>query len=677
MHPKGIWPPFFEDRHGVNGNHEIAVLGNDVNGVVEYATGKGRRYAILTIDFSLALVAMPLALLLRLGVDDLVSQPALLKDAMLLYAPIAFAVILGSRLDRIPWRYVSLSDAVVLARTAVLLNLIFLAALFLLTRLDAFPRSAIIINTMLVAFLHAGVRLSVRLFLEGQLKGFFRPGPSPAAVNGELVLLIGADDAAEAFIRQCRRDRSGRYRVVATLSIGREAVGTRIHGVEVRGTVADFDTVMDKLTRRNLRPGLVVLASTDIDGTRARDLLKRSQDARVPVKRLPRHTELRRAGERIRIEPLDLEDLLARPEIKLDRDLAQKLIAGKCVAVTGAGGSIGSELSRQIASLGPRRLVLVDSSEFNLYAIDRDLASTGITRSLSLTDVRDGDGIMALFDAEKPDIVYHAAALKHVPLLEANPVHAVRTNVLGTRNVADAAVAAGAMKFVMVSTDKATSPVSIMGATKRIAESYCQALDMESRQNGGTRVMTVRFGNVLGSRGSVVPLFQQQIASGGPITITDEAATRYFMTIREASQLVVQASVMEKIGVEPGSIVVLDMGEPVRIVDLARNLIRLSGLEPDRDIKLEIVGLRPGERLTEDLFDTDEEALPTAHRDLMIARPNISDRALIVRYIDSLGRAALDRDEGEIRRLVARYLIRPAPNASRNTSTREAREPGR
>ncbi|VAW13046.1 UDP-N-acetylglucosamine 4,6-dehydratase, partial [hydrothermal vent metagenome] len=203
-----------------------------------------------------------------------------------------------------------------------------------------------------------------------------------------------------------------------------------------------------------------------------------------------------------------------------------------------------------------------------------------------------------------------------------------------------------------------------------------QSLDMESRQSGGTRVMTVRFGNVLGSRGSVVPLFQQQIAKGGPITITDEAATRYFMTIREASQLVVQASVMEKIGVEPGSIVVLDMGEPVRIVDLARNLIRLSGLEPDRDISLEFVGLRPGERLTEDLFDTDEEAVPTAHRDLMIARPNISDRSLIIRYIDSLGRAALDRDEAEIRRLVARYLIHPSRGENRKTHDREAGEPG-
>jgi len=626
----------------------------------EIAAGKGRRYAILAIDFSLALVAMPLALVLRLGVDGLVSQPAMLSDAMLLYGPIAFGVILGSRLDRIPWRYVSLSDAVVLGRTAVLMNLILLAALFLLTRLDAFPRSTIIINTMLVVFLLSGIRLAVRLFLEGQLKGFFRFGPSPAAVEGELVLLIGADDAAEAFIRQCRRDRSGRYRVVSALAVGQEAVGTRIHGVEVRGTVAAFDRIVEKLTTRNLRPMLVVLASADIDGVGVRDILKRSQDAGIPVKRLPRHTELHQAGKKIQIEPLDLEDLLARPEIKLDRDLATSAIAGTCVAITGAGGSIGSELCRQIASVGPRRLVLIDSSEFNLYAIDRDLAATGISRSLCLTDVRDRDGIMALLGAEKPDIVYHAAALKHVPLLEANPHQAVLTNVLGTRNVADGAVAAGALKFVMVSTDKATSPVSIMGATKRIAESYCQALDMQSRQTGGTRVMTVRFGNVLGSRGSVVPLFQQQIANGGPITITDEAATRYFMTIREASQLVIQASVMEKIGVEPGSIVVLDMGEPVRIVDLARNLIRLSGMEPDRDIKLEFVGLRPGERLTEDLFDTDEEALQTDHRDLMIARPNVSDRSLILRYIESLGRAAADRDEEEIRRLVARYLVRPA-----------------
>jgi len=625
-----------------------------------FRAGKARRYAVLAIDSALTLLALPVAFALRLGVDGALLQPELFTGTIMLYAPIAIAVLAGARLDRIPWRYTSLSDALVIVRTAALLNLIFLASLFLVTRLDAFPRSAIIINGMLVALALIGIRLALRLYLEGRLTGFFRFGPSPADATGEAVLLIGVDDAAEAFIRQCRRDSSGAYRVVAALSASRDAVGTRIHGVEVRGGLKDFEHVVGKLTKRNLRPDLVVLAASDIEGTVIRDLFRRSQEAGIPVKRLPRHTELRRADGRMDIQPLDLEDLLARPEVRLDRDLAGSTIAGRCVAITGAGGSIGSELCRQIAALGPSRLVLVDNSEFNLYAIDRELGPFGVDLVPALVDVRDRDGVMALFAAEKPDFVYHAAALKHVPLLEANPDQAVRTNVLGTRNVADAAVAAGAAKFVMVSTDKATRPVSIMGATKRVAESYCQALDMETRQSGGTRVMTVRFGNVLGSRGSVVPLFQEQIARGGPVTITDEAATRYFMTIREASQLVIQASVMDRLGLEPGSIVVLNMGEPVRIVDLARNLIRLSGYEPDRDIRLEVVGLRPGERLTEDLFDEGEEAVQTDHRDLMIARPGAADRALIERYIESLARAAEARDEPEVRRLVRRYLTAPA-----------------
>lgn len=631
-----------------------------MKGSFVFPAGRARRYAVLGIDVALTLIALPLALALRVGLDGLYQQIDLILESWVLYAPIAIAVLVGARLDRIPWRYTSLSDAMVIVRTAALLNLIFLASLFLITRLDAFPRSTIVINTMLVTILLAGVRLALRLYLEGRLTGFFRLIPSAAELRGEAVLLIGVDNAAEAFIRQCQRDSSGTYRVVAALSGSRDAVGTRIHGVEVRGGMDSLEHVVGKLERRNLRPDLVVVAATDIDGAVLRDLLKRSQELEIPVRRLPRHTELQGADGKLDIKPLDLEDLLSRPEIRLDRDLASSVIAGKCVAITGAGGSIGSELSRQIASLGPSRLVLIDNSEFNLYSIDRELQGYDVPLVSALVDIRDRDGIHALFAAEKPEFVYHAAALKHVPLLEANPDQAVRTNVLGTRNVADAAVAAKAARFVMVSTDKATHPVSVMGATKRVAESYCQALDMETRQSGGTRVMTVRFGNVLGSRGSVVPLFQEQIAKGGPITITDEAATRYFMTIREASQLVVQASVMDKLGLEPGSIVVLDMGEPVRIVDLARNLIRLSGFEPDRDIHLEIVGLRPGERLTEDLFDAGEEAVATDHRDLMIARPSAADRALIERYIDSLARAAHERDEDEVRRLVRRYLATPA-----------------
>ena len=622
---------------------------------------KSRRAAILAIDLVLVVLALPLALALRLGADVLVEQTDLIADAFIVYVPVAALLLLVFRLDRIPWRYASLSDAVRIAEFAALLNLVFLAALFLVTRLDAFPRSTIIINTLLVALFVMAVRMWLRLYHERRLTGFMETGFRGASKNADPVLLIGADDAADAYIRQLRRDPDARYRAVGALTRRPASVGTRLHGVPVRGTYNDLERTVERLARQDLKPKLLIIAAPNVEGATVRSLLTRAQALGIPLKRLPRHTELLRAGGRLSIEPLDLEDLLARPEIQLDRDLAEAQIRDRVVLVTGAGGSIGSELARQLAALEPARLVLADSSEFNLFSIDNEISNAmpSLQRVCHLVDVRDRERILAMVEHESPDFVFHAAALKHVPLIEDHPDEAVRTNVLGTQNVADAAVASGASTFVMISTDKATWPVSVMGATKRIAEAYCQSLDLERGPEGGTRMVTVRFGNVLGSRGSVVPLFQEQIARGGPITITDKDATRFFMTIREASQLVVQASVMDDLTSEAGSIVVLNMGEPVRIVDLARNMVRLSGLEPDRDIGFHYVGLRPGERLREELFTDEEELIASSHRDLMIARPSTADRALIERYILSLARAAGVHDKVETRRLLARYLHTP------------------
>jgi O-antigen biosynthesis protein WbqV len=338
------------------------------------------------------------------------------------------------------------------------------------------------------------------------------------------------------------------------------------------------------------------------------------------------------ASERDRLElrPIALEDLLNRPQATLDRSAIGRLIEGRRVLVTGAGGSIGTELVRQIAARCPAELVMVDSCEFNLYSIDHEVGTQhpDLAKRALLADVRQASRVHSILQACRPELVFHAAALKHVPMVELNPCEGVLTNVIGTRNVADAVVACGALAMVLVSTDKAVNPTNVMGASKRLAEFYCQALDVEQASSTGdgrrTRFMTVRFGNVLGSSGSVVPLFQAQLARGGPLTVTHPEIQRYFMTIPEAVALVLQASA-HGIGREEerGQIFVLDMGAPIRVVDVARRLIRLAGLEPGRDVEISFTGLRPGEKLYEELFDGAETrvAAPVAGVHAALSRP--------------------------------------------------------
>ena len=334
----------------------------------------------------------------------------------------------------------------------------------------------------------------------------------------------------------------------------------------------------------------------------------------------------------------------------------RRLIEGKRVLVTGAGGSIGSELVRQLAGFAPAHISLIDNCEYNLYAIDQELsqAAPSLSRSAVLCDVRDRRRVARAFDRERPELVFHAAAYKHVPLVEQNPLEGVRTNVIGTRNVADEAVRCGASAMVMISTDKAVNPTNVMGATKRLAEAYAQALDLAGSE---TRFVTVRFGNVLGSTGSVVPLFQKQIASGGPVTVTHPDITRYFMTIPEAVQLVLQASVSGATADDyRGKLFVLDMGAPVRIADLARQMIRLAGKRPDIDIPIRYVGLRPGEKLHEELLHARETLVESPQSGLLLASPRPGILQILAREIDSLEAAVLDDDEDAALRLLRRAI---------------------
>jgi O-antigen biosynthesis protein WbqV len=467
-----------------------------------------------------------------------------------------------------------------------------------------------------------------------------RPGIAP-------VLLVGATDEAEAFILTTTRDRNAQFRVVGVIDTGTRPVGSLIRGITVMGKIADIKAAIGTLTARGVRPMHIIVADPRLRGETLREIVDVASSEQIKLNRLPAMAELQGGGPRMRIRPIEFEDLLRRDEATLDHLAMVRLVGGKRVLVTGAGGSIGSELVRQIAALGPVHVTLVDISEFGLYEIDRQLGSLfpALSRSAMLGDIRDAIRIETLFALETPDLVFHAAALKHVPLLESQPAQAALTNVTGTRCVADACVRHNVKKMVMISTDKATNPISVMGASKRIAESYCQSLDIDEQENRGTRFVTVRFGNVLGSAGSVVPLFSKQLEAGGPLTVTHPKMMRYFMTIREAVELVLQAATLKDEEVERGRIVVLDMGEPINILDMAEQMIKLAGLQLGKDIDIVVTGLRPGERLTETLFQMDEELIGTSHKDVMVARPQVADRAFVCRVIDQLTEAAQRHDD--------------------------------
>lgn len=613
-----------------------------------------RTVVIFLFDVALAAISFPMALYLRLGTGLFVYDWDLVVTSTSIFTLVAAIVIFQSKLHRIPWRYISVDDSILLARTALIINITFLVVMFLTVRLDGIPRSLVVIDTMILTALLVGARLSARLWYEKQI-GLLRT--SDDRTNIQSVLLIGATDEAEAFIRKMARDPNARYRVLGIVETGSRPIGSRIRGVKIVGNVSMLPDLI--LGYQNILSSLV-LADPDMRGDPVRDLLETARSHKLKLDRLPQMSLLTKAtAQEIDIRPVDVEDLLSRPQAELDRDAMAELIGDKRVLVTGAGGSIGSELVRQVASFGPSHLTLVDNSEFNLYEIDRQLSErySTLSRSAIIGNVRDADHVERVFSQEKPEIVFHAAALKHVPMLEPQPSQAVLTNVLGTKNIADATVRHGIHTMVMISTDKATHPVNAMGASKRIAETYCQALDIDARKNNQTQFVTVRFGNVLGSAGSVIPLFEKQLRQGGPITVTHEDMTRYFMTIREAVELVLQAATLrDETIAEGGAILVLDMGKPVKILDMAHEMIKLAGLTPHEDIEIKITGLRPGERLYEDLFDDAEELLPTSHSAMMAARPRVADRAFVEKGISAMVQAASEGDDTAVRDLMGRLI---------------------
>jgi len=576
---------------------------------------------------------------LRLGentVHQLGTDGLLLGTAV--FTGVAAAVFVVQPMYKGIWRYASLPDLMTIARAVTLTILIFGTAMFLITRLDALPRSTVVINWfVLVAFL-GGPRFVYRFLKDRRIMVLNEARRDLSVLP---IVLVGAGDGAELFLRSLQRQADASYRPVGIVAEKKMRVGRRIHGLEVMGTLDDLDKVVTDLGRRGPRPVKLVLTRDDLPGDKVRFLLDEASRLGMTLARLPKLTDLKAgATESITVRPISVEDLLGRPQTVLDQESIAALIAGRRVLVTGAGGSIGSELVRQVAALAPATLTLLDNNEFALYQIDLEVRDHHPDLPLMprLASVRDRRRLQAVIEEVRPEVVFHAAALKHVPLVEGNPLEGLWTNAVGTRNVADLCRAAGVATVVVISTDKAVNPTNVMGGSKRIAEVYCQSLDvLDQGRSPRTHFVTVRFGNVLGSTGSVVPLFQRQLARGGPLTVTHPDMTRYFMTIREACELVLQAGALGSVqDTYRGRIFVLDMGPPVRIVDLARQMIRLAGLRPDEDIKVAFTGLRPGEKLFEEIFHTTETPVPTEREGVLIADPRREDHARVAARLDAL-----------------------------------------
>jgi FlaA1/EpsC-like NDP-sugar epimerase len=532
------------------------------------------------------------------------------------------------------WRYVGLHDLGRILWASIISSAVLYGVVHGFLGWVSYPRSVIILTGVLSGLFLAGIRLVVRWFRE------WLHVLSPTARR---VLVIGAGNAGELLIRDMLSDGESHYRPVGLVDDDPIKRKMKIHGIPVVGTIADIPGLARSLVAHE-----IIVAIPSASTALKQRILAASEGCKVPIKTLPSVKQLLGNPEALRqVRPMSLEDLLQREPIQLDRQELHPLLEGKRVLVTGAGGSIGSELCRQIARYHPATLILFERYENGLFALDLELRAQfpKVTIIPAIGDVTVPERVVEVLQQTDPELVFHAAAHKHVPLMELNPKEAVRNNVLGTKTVAEASLASGVDRFVLISTDKAVNPTSVMGATKRVAEDLLQSLS----HRGRTKFTVVRFGNVLGSNGSVVPLFADQIRKGGPVTVTHPDIKRFFMTIPEAVQLVLQASLLGR----GGEVFVLDMGEQVKVADLARNMIVLSGLVPDQDIQIVYSGLRPGEKLFEELFEETEHVEPTAHAKIRRAiSASAIQSARLDRAIAHLAAAVSHGDDDElIRRL--------------------------
>ena len=566
-----------------------------------------RLFLICNIDGILSIIAFFGAYWLRLEIFP--ATP--IVSTIIVFSCTIFSFILFGVYKRI-WRYSSTDDLLIITKATLISVILAAFAFFLTTRLENMPRSTMLIYFILLTILSGGSRITYRLIRDKTLAPINN-------INERInVLLIGASDEAEALIRSSHKP-DGPYHIIGIFDNDKSKLGRKIRGVDVIGSIEKVYETNSFIKEKKITK--IIIADKNITRKDIGLLLKYVDKIGISLARLPKISELNKAVDSKSNEarPINIEDLLGRSETRFDKNNLEELIHNKIILITGAGGTIGSELANQISDMGPKKIVLSDYSEFALWNITDKISAKIDNENISsvLLDVRDKHEIDKTFKKYKPDIILHAAALKHVPICEDHPSDAMRTNVIGTKNISEKAIKYRTETMVLISTDKAVDPTNFMGASKRAAEIYIQNLD---REKSYTDFVTVRFGNVLGSTGSVIPLFQNQISRGGPLKVTHKEATRFFMSVKEAVELVLislNSSINKK---EKGDINVLEMGEPMKIDNLAKQLARLSGLTPGKDIKINYTGLRVGEKLHEKLFHKEEVKITTSHPDILIAK---------------------------------------------------------
>ncbi len=623
-----------------------------------------RKLMIIGHDLLVTVTAVLASFFIRFERDGL--EERLLDLAYFLPVFVAYAGLVYARfqLYRAKWRFASLPDlkniaqaVTVLALTLVIIDYLLASSAFYGELL--FGKITIALFWVLQICLLGGPRLAYRYYrlTRTQARGI--------ANDASPVLIVGRASDADVVLRAIESGAIKKIQAVGILSPAASDLGQSIRGIAVLGSLHDLDSAIFSLEQNDVRATRLILTPSVLgEGSGIDRLLAKARKIGMPVNRLP-SLEAGRSldGQMIRLAPVDVEDLMLRERVDIDYARLKHFTAGKRVVVTGGGGSIGAELCLRLASFGVKHLLILENGEPALHAILEKLAITApeIQVEGRIADIRDRNRVMTLFHSFQPDLVFHAAALKHVPILERNWQEGVKTNVFGSVNVCDAAIACGASALVLISTDKAIEPVSILGATKRLAEMYAQSLDSElisgKEAQRKTRLISVRFGNVLASSGSVIPKFKAQIEAGGPVTVTHPDMVRYFMTIREACDLVVTAAehAVQPI-VPPVSVYVLNMGQPVRILDVAEQMIRLSGFEPHRDIDIVFSGIRPGERLHEILFASDEPTRELATPGIVGARTSAPTHAVMRGFLSELEACVHAKDGAQAESLFGRLI---------------------
>ncbi len=625
-------------------------------------------WAVLSSDIALLFLAHLLAYLIRFGGDLGPSEWDNIRVVLPLFILLKITVFSSFGLYKGMWRYTSMVDLLNILKACLLTSFIAMSVLLLVSRFTGFSRAVFILDGLLTFLFIVGSRVAIRIYYQRSVHFSFGMGRSAARQGVQNLLFVGAGDAAEKVVREIVESRSGSYQAVGLLDDDRSKWGQRIHGVPIVGGVDELSAIVEKV-----KVDEILIAIPSASREEMSRVVDACQQSGVPYKTLPGLDEIIDGKVTLdAVREVSYKDLLGRPPVELELDKIGDILTGKTVLVTGAGGSIGSELCRQILRFSPAKLLLFDVGELNLYQLEMELLhEIGFENYVTvLGKVQDKELLNDILARYQPSVVFHAAAYKHVPMLERNPWQAVNNNIIATRCLAEAAVRSGVDRFILVSTDKAVRPTNVMGASKRITElimqSYCgrgPGGPAEQKAGGKTRFMAVRFGNVLGSSGSVIPLFKRQIELGGPVTVTDPRMTRYFMSIEEAAQLILQAAAMNDDEVSGqnrvahttcgGEIFILQMGTPVKIDQMARDLIKLCGREPDQDIKIIYTGLRPGEKLYEELITEGEGIVPTAHKKIMVLKNEEIGVSDISRQLDELTSLARAHDGPAIKAKLA------------------------